>query len=141
MSTARKPAWTLILFAVPLTTAACGGCGSSDHPDLGRVRGTVTLDGEPLADATVAFYPDEGRASVGTTDSDGEYELTYVGDTRGAVLGPHKVRITMLKEDASAEDTVRQATEPIPARYNAQTTLSAEVKEGKNTFDFDLKSQ
>ncbi len=31
--------------------------------------------------------------------------------------------------------------EPIPARYNKQTTLTAEVNKGQNTFDFELTSE
>jgi hypothetical protein len=147
MSTTRKLTLTFILFAVALTSAVCGGCGGSDHPDLGQVQGTVTMDEEPLADATVTFVPEEGRPSSGITNSNGEYELTYVRDTKGAVLGHHKVRILAVEEDASAEDTefpedtASQAKESIPAKYNTQTTLTADVEKGKNTFDFDLKSQ
>ena len=33
------------------------GCGAS-HPPLTIVTGTVTYDGEPLADATIAIMPD-----------------------------------------------------------------------------------
>src|SRR5262249_21171636 len=29
------------------------GCGRPEHPEVGRVSGVVTLDGQPLAEATV----------------------------------------------------------------------------------------
>ena len=140
MSTTRISVWTFLLFTVSLTIVVCGGCGSSDHPDLGHVQGTVTIKGQPLADATVTFSPDKGRPSAGTTNSEGEYELTYVRDTKGAILGPHKVRITTVsEEDVVGERRGRRPKEPIPAKYNVRTTLTANVEEGKNTFDFDLK--
>ena len=34
-----------------------GGCNKSDLPSLGKVEGHVTLDGKPVAGATVVFEP------------------------------------------------------------------------------------
>ena len=60
------------------------GCGDAKNKgpqlDLAPVAGTVTLDGQPLADADVAFYL-EGAAtpgyygSGGKTDAQGRYAL------------------------------------------------------------------
>lgn len=114
--------------------------GGVEHPPLARVRGVVTLDGEPLADATVMFLPIEvdgerpGReisSSVGSSDADGAYELFYVERVRGAVPGTHKVTITKRNE------TGRQI---LPARYNSQTELESKVP-GDEPYDFDLTSR
>jgi hypothetical protein len=61
--------------------------------------GTVTLDGNPLADAQVVFVPVErrdgqvvvrvGRGAIGTTDQTGRFVL--IGD--GAVPGFYKVAV------------------------------------------------
>ena len=122
------------LAAVLVTMAALSGCGRSDRPELGEVTGTVTLDARPLTDAAVVFSPVEGgRQSMGFTDSDGRFELTYIRDIRGAKLGQHKVSITTASEE-SPEET-------LPVRYNSETTLTAEVKPGDNTCDFPLTSE
>ena len=53
------------------------GCGT--RPTFGKVSGTVTLDGQPLAGVTVYFLPKEGRRSFGITNKEGQY--TPLADT------------------------------------------------------------
>ena len=68
------------------------GCGGDSN--IGKVEGVVSLDGEPLKRALVCFYPTDGRASAGQTDEEGHYELQYIRNVKGAVVGPHKVTIS-----------------------------------------------
>lgn len=123
---------------VSLLTA---GCGSSYS--LGTVTGTVTLDGKPLPHATVIFSRGQGRMSVGTTDEAGRYELQYTASEKGAEPGAHTVRITSQIDAVSGEGdlaAVEGRKELLPPRYNEKTELTAEVKPGRNTIDFDLTS-
>ena len=111
------------------------GCGQSDRPALGRVGGTVTLDGQPLAGALVVFTPDgPGRSAMATTDSGGRYELSFLRDIAGANVGTHTVRITTATED-------RGGKEILPERYHTETELKATVKAGTNPLDFALTSK
>lgn len=110
----------------------CGG-GPSDQPDIGRVTGTVKMDGAPLPNANVQFQPEKGRPSFGKTDDSGVYELTYSASTKGAKIGKHKVTITTAGE---TEDGTA-IPEKVPDTYNSQTTLSAEVKSGSNEINFE----
>ena len=112
--------------------AGCGGSGAS----LGTVEGTVTLDGASLVGANVGFQPAEGSASFGVTDGSGHYELYFAGDTKGAVLGLHTVRITT---PSPSEDDPQQHA-GVPAKYNTQTELTATVEKGSNKIDFTLTS-
>jgi hypothetical protein len=115
------------------------GCGGPDHPDVGRVSGVITLDGQPLPEATVMFQPTEGRASIATTDAAGKYSLLYLDGVPGARLGQHKV---IIRTEIPGEDGQPPiAKEKLPKKYHAQTELTAEVKPGSNTFDFKLESQ
>jgi hypothetical protein len=115
------------------------GCGGPAHPDVGRVSGVVTLDGQPLPEATVMFQPAEGRASIATTDSAGKYSLIYLDGVPGAKLGPHTV---IIRTEIPGEDGQPPiAKEKLPKKYHDQTELTAEVKPGSNTFDFPLTSQ
>lgn len=133
----RMNVWGMGVLCLVLI-GGCGGGGASDQPDLARVSGTVTLDNKPLANATVRFYPQDGRPSSGQTDSQGRYELIYLAGTKGAVLGEHEVRITTADDD---EDPLGlQNTETVPAIYNKQTTLKQTVEKKDNVIDFTLKS-
>jgi hypothetical protein len=117
--------------------AGCGG-GPGDQPDLGYVEGTVKLDGKPLAGAKIYFQPEKGRMSEGKTDANGHYVLEYTTDTQGAKLGKHSVRISTFEEN---DDGGTKTPEKVPAKYNINTTLTAEVKAEDQEIDFlELKS-
>ena len=58
--------------------------------------------------------------------------LLYSPGNRGAKIGNHTIIISVRTE--------LDPVERIPAKYNSRTTLTREVKEGKNVIDFDLKS-
>ncbi|QDU52918.1 carboxypeptidase-like regulatory domain-containing protein [Gimesia panareensis] len=120
-------------------TVGCGGSAGSDQPDLGSVTGVVTMDGEPLSNVSVTFTPTEGRPSNGVTDETGKYVLGYLRDTQGAVIGTHQVSITT-PQDAPTPPG-QKYKDPIPAKYNTETTLTEEVKAGDNTIDFKLESK
>ena len=100
------------------------------------------MDGKLLEGVSVTFVPETGAlASVARTGSDGKYELLYAVPgtkemTKGAAVGQHTVRIDMLP-DPMAQTT----SEPLPARYNLESTLTADVKQGPNTFDFQVTSR
>jgi len=87
------------LFCVALMVTVVG-CGAS-HPPLTIVTGTVTYDGEPLADATIAVMPDGGDGTAkpadGTTDAQGNFTLvTTFPDgaiVDGAVQGDYTLRV------------------------------------------------
>ncbi len=110
-------------------------CGCSEG-DMGRVKGQVKLNGDPLPDATVTFQPAKGRPSIAVTDKNGEYELMYKAGQPGAKVGSYKVTITTFR---STEDKV--FPERVPEKYNKKSELTAEVKPGSNDIDFDLESK
>lgn len=130
--------YTFAVVAIGLSGSGCGA-GPGDQPDTARVQGVVTLDGQPLAGATVAFYPEKGRAASATTDSQGNYTLQYSDSVRGALVGRHTVRITTA--EASADAANGGQAERLPARYHDESTLTAEVKSGSNTIPFELTSK
>jgi len=121
------------------------GCGSGvDTPPLGKVSGTVTLNGEPLDGATIEFQPESGRPSIGTTDAEGNYSLLFRADTPGALVGTHTVRITSQRASSGGEGgepLVEARPEVVPQDYNDRSTLTVEVTEGSNTHDFALEGK
>ena len=128
-----------LVLLVVVTLAVLPGCGSNqDLPELGKVTGTITFDGSPLAGASVGFEPehDAAGASTGTTDDTGKYELMFTRDTKGAAVGKHLVRIEMFPDPMNMDGEIQ-----IPVRYNVESELTEEVTPGSNTIDFELTSK
>lgn len=120
---------------VAIALAMLIGCSRSKQPPLGTVEGFVTLDGNPLTAAAVLFTPEgPGRTSIGITDADGRYSLTYLRDIKGADVGRHKVRITTATDDNGGK-------ERLPKRYHAKSQLTAAVEPGSNQYDFTLTTK
>ena len=70
------------------------GC-KSDGPNMSQVVGTVTIDGTPLAQASVVFSQESGeRPASGTTDDNGRFRLGTFEIDDGAIVGKHHVAIT-----------------------------------------------
>lgn len=127
-------AWVFNALIVGIVIALTG-CGTSGRPPLGIVTGTVTLDGQPLPNAAMIFVPDgPGRTSLGLTDSNGRYALSYLRDIPGANVGHHYVRITTATEENGGREL-------LPPRYHVQSELSADVAVGSNTINFALESK
>jgi hypothetical protein len=125
-----------------LGLVGCGGGG--DTPPLGLVSGKITFDDQPLDDAEVIFQPADGRASVGKTNSSGLYSLAYTMEAKGARIGSHKVTITSARNASGGEGPetpLAERKELLPAKYHSKSELTAEVKSGSNTINFDLKSK
>ena len=132
--------------SLPLVSSAiaCGlllatGCAQKTKgmPDLAPVTGTVTLDGQPLATATISFSTPNGQVSVGGLDGGGRYELRYSGPYKGAAIGPNTVSISSRTDNPMGPNW----KDPIPAKYNKKSELKVDVKPGPNTFDFELTSK
>jgi hypothetical protein len=103
-------------FSAALACLACGlvlastvGCGRRSGPPVQLVQGKVSLDGLPIAGATVGFSPDAGSgglAAYGVTGADGVFTLTSVrgGEIgKGAVVGGYAVSIRKMKTVSEAD--------------------------------------
>lgn len=132
------------------------GCSDGEDPRM-PVSGTVTLDGEPLADAKVTLMPkDSRRVANAITDKTGRFEsaTTFTaGD--GALIGDHFVAITPKNPPPMPGDEISSPgspgpgkrakyVAPIPAKYGNPKGSGLEVSVARgadNDFSFDLKSK
>ena len=108
------------------------GCGGSDNQ---RVSGRVVRkSGEPLVGAGVtARHEETGTSYYGTTDAEGNYELSTVESGAGAPPGTYSVVIMEMTGD---RDSIRRPT--IAAKYGnpEQSGLTFTVVAGEDTtFD------
>jgi hypothetical protein len=127
---------------VTAVLAGCGDGGGYDELNLVEVTGKVTLDGSPLARARVRFEGMDGLSAEAITDSNGAYGLMYDSEHAGCPPGQKTVRITTADADVEGADPDAPTTgERVPATYNRQSTLRADVSAADKSFDFALKSQ
>ena len=117
----------ILLFSATLMV----GCG-----DANGVSGTVTLDSEPLANAVVQFTPQgtEGRIALAKTGADGTYRLRTSKTVSGVTPGKYRVKITT----SDIQDNETKSKEKVPAKYNKESELIKEIKQGSNRIDFEL---
>ena len=105
------------------------GCGGDSGPPLGEVTGTVTRDGKPLSGAIVVFKAEGAPGASGVTGIDGGYDLRYVEQRSGAVVGENAVTIYLPPSDDS--DDGDEGMEILLEE-------SRQVKAGTQSFDFEL---
>jgi hypothetical protein len=141
---------TYLLLALFL--AGCGGAR------LSPVEGVVTLDGKPLADASIQFVPQgQGRDATAGTDKNGNFAMSTVEPRDGVVPGTYKVVIRPpagpidTKQYATSDEAMSAAakapkapstTPGFPQQYTRpdQTPLTQEVPvQGKLTIELKSK--
>jgi hypothetical protein len=128
---------SVLRWVVLLGMCTLFGCGG---PQFGQVSGQVTLDGKPLPDIAVRFEDEGGSAAIARTDASGRYEMRYTVDQMGAPVGKHKV--TIFTPAPVSEGTGERAkAEIVPAKYNTNSTLTQQVKSGRQTCNFELTSK
>lgn len=161
----RTPQFGFAAAWLALLLSGCGGGGKpakSYSGSLVPIKGVVTLDGEPVADASVVFVfdgtaPSGFLSSSGKTDSSGKYQLK-TGGQAGTPPGRYRVSIEkwatangepIVDDPANGMDMAQSMTsgalkQLIPAKYNDTTKgkLTVEVSEGQtDPVDFALKSK
>jgi hypothetical protein len=127
------------------------GCeGSADDLPREAVSGVVNLDGQPLAAGAIQFFPAPNGGGVavggGGTIENGQFSIARAN---GLVPGRYNVAINAAEPESHEKRTkgaARKKVAPIkdliPAKYNVQTTLTADIqKGGTSSLTFDLQSQ
>ena len=140
-----------LLFCVCLLFLA--GCGKGG-PVL-PVNGVVTLDGNPVANATVRFYPDEGTdptsSGYAQTGTDGKFVITSGKGEKGLVPGKYKVTVSKgggakefnSEEGAGAVVPEIEFKDDFPPHYSnpAQTILAYSVTGDGQAIEIKLDSK
>jgi hypothetical protein len=130
----------LVLPVLTAFTLLAAGCSS--HVPL---AGDVTFDGQPIDEGTITFVTPQGAKEETKSTcriEGGKYKFEK---DSGPAPGKYKVEITWLKKtgkkvptgDLEPQDEKLQV---LPAKFNTQTTLTAEVKSGVKKLDFALSS-
>ncbi|PHS18996.1 MAG: hypothetical protein COA78_01130 [Blastopirellula sp.] len=124
-----------ILLMVCLGLTGCDS-GGSQAP----ISGVITLDGQPLENASVTFTPPavDGQVvtSNGLTDASGKYSLKVTStDAEGAVLGTHTVTIVIVSDEIEGDDETDDSDENELPEHDFSFDVTSE---GSTSANFDL---
>lgn len=148
--------WAVVVMASALSAAVgCSRSGVAGRPPTHPATGSVSLDGTPVAGATVTLVPQAGgHAAVAVTDPKGGFRLTTFQSGDGAVAGTYGVSVekrVAAGAGAGAGDEYQPPSGPLPppenvlpARYaSAETSgLTATIESGRpNTVTLDLSAK
>ena len=122
--------------------------GCTNDSSRGTVTGSVTLDGEPLAQGAIKFVPLGKTPGVvtGTEIKDGRYLLPA---EIGAAVGKNRVEITAVRKTGKMAQNplgppgsqLEMETSAIAERFNVASTLELDVKAGQNQADFAVAGE
>jgi hypothetical protein len=134
-------AW--LVLGMGLLSAGC----SDQYSGRYAISGKVTLEGKPLDEGQILFFPIENQdTTTGVGIANGRYEIPR---QNGLKPGKYLVRITsgdlktpeVTDEEAASPggSTNVMATDRIPPEWNISSDKQVEVKEsGGNEFNFDI---
>lgn len=138
--------WTASLI-VTVAALAAAGCGDSG-PQRAPVTGQITWEGKPVESGTISFMTSgtAESASASAPITAGKYTIP---EESGPAVGANRVEIlgnqSMGKKEAGPPfppgtmiDDTKQVLPPI---YNHASKLTADIKDGENTVNFDLKPE
>jgi hypothetical protein len=144
---APRRTYTLLALALGLVPIGCSS--SKDSLPREAVSGDVTLDGQPLPKAAIQFTPTgEMKATSAVAEVDGG--KFSISRAEGLVPGTYRVSISHAevievkpkKGEGALSKTTRLGKELIPAMYNTQSKLTAEIRPGgAKDLKFELQSK
>ena len=109
-----------------VVAVAALGCGRPSEVSFAPVTGRVVVNGQALAAGTIHFFPDESRGtsgpmSTGVLQNDGSYALRGPGQHVGAMVGNHRVYLSLPFRD--------QMPTPVPVVVDGEIVLQAQPRE------------
>ncbi len=116
------------------------GCGGSK---FGEVSGDVTFEGQPLANGSISFLPADGHGpTAAAVIEQGRYSAHVVpGRFKVQILGYRKIGERHANEGDPTTPMVDISEQILPEQYNSETTLTCEIKLGRQQLDFPLKAK
>jgi hypothetical protein len=104
---------------------------------MGDVQGTVTLNGEPLAQGSVKFLPVNGDTpSTGGPIRNGTFRVQVPVAKQLVKISANVIDREKTPPNATNDQIVMKKL--VPPRYNSQSTLTIDVVKGLNKPEYKL---
>ncbi|HEX4069989.1 MAG TPA: hypothetical protein VHX68_02425 [Planctomycetaceae bacterium] len=143
----RRGRCTFVVCVALVTASLSVGCGKSRPEIKGKlpvfpVKGKVMMDGQPMAGATVLFYPTQefpkGAAQQrprAVVEDDGTFQVSTYGTNDGAPAGEYKVTVSWKGDtEGLTSEQLQELPEKAPetVQHSRSSKLRVEVKNGDN---------
>ncbi len=121
-----------------LLVVGVAGCSGETGVKCYPVSGTVLLNNQPLAEASVVLHPvgevGETPRPIAETDATGRFVLTTFKAGDGAPAGEYQITVVQKKLVQVGEEMIRDGANQLPARYAnpGRSELMVTVVEGQN---------
>ncbi|TWU47899.1 DUF4198 domain-containing protein [Rubripirellula reticaptiva] len=118
------------------------GCSGRDST-LGQVTGILKLDGEPVPNVSIEFFPIQGRPSLARTNAEGKFVAYYLPNQTGAVAGTHRLEYEFAQagpDDVKFERPKRRGRKPTSELVMSPSEIEVVAGED-NVFDINLIEQ
>ncbi len=123
----------LVLFAVALCVIA--GCG----PSSSTVSGKVTLDGQPLANGSISFTPEDGQtATAGAAITNGAYTVELPPGKKRVEISATKVVGQVRAYEGDPNSPMMDDVRPI--EFTSKSPMTVDIAAGENQHNFELQS-
>lgn len=134
--------WSFTGVVVAWFVVALAGCGTDDPLNRQPVSGTVSLDGQPLANGTIEFQPLKKGVGSGAVIEKGEFVIPAA---KGLPPGEYIVRVSAAADDGEPQEFPGEsdnlAVELIPAEFNTESDVRFSVKdEEDNVLELKIPS-
>lgn len=139
--TAKLPLTCVLLISFSTLLAGC-----SNERRQG-IEGTVTMDGQPLAEGSIKLIPHEGTPgpTAGAKIENGRFSIdttkgTFAGSFRVEILASRPSGRTTVDPETGEQYAIRE--QYVPAQYNTESQLTAQIKDDQaNRLEFNLASK
>lgn len=116
--------------------------GCSEPPTTAEVTGSVSVDGVPVEDGSIGFFPVDGKSpTAGAAIEAGHYTaqvpfgISKVEIRASKVIGEKKLYDT---PDSPVQSILAEA---LPPRYNDESELQMDVALGMDEQNFELETK
>jgi hypothetical protein len=134
--------WRLSLLLAAMILAGC-----STGPRRMKVWGSVSYEGKPVNQGTIAFVPidENGGPSTGASITAGKYEIAEAAGPRAG--GTYRIELQAVRATGATEPNPKDPSAPLavfepifPPKYNSASVLKRTISSDptQNQFDFRL---
>jgi hypothetical protein len=106
-----------------------------------EISGTVTYDGQAVADGTISFQPADGKGPTAAGNiTEGHYKLKIAPGSKRVEINGYRTTGKQRYNPADPNSPMINIRQPIlPERFNAKTQLTRDITTAASVYDFTLE--